>query len=80
MRLDHFGHNYEFSVTTLPDAADVLPATCSRSWHSSSSASAGRKLSQPQADRLPLHSVSLQREGAAPDQRRNARVNALDSE
>ena len=25
MRLDHFGHNYEFSVTALPDHEDVSP-------------------------------------------------------
>jgi hypothetical protein len=35
---------------------------------------------QFQADRLSLNSVCRPREGAAPDQRRNARVNALDSE
>jgi hypothetical protein len=25
LRLDHFGHNYEFSVTALPDNEDVRP-------------------------------------------------------
>jgi len=35
MRLDHFGHNYEFSVTALPDDEDVCLQLSSRSWLSS---------------------------------------------
>jgi hypothetical protein len=79
MRFDHFGHNYELRDRALPDAKDV----CSQLVLVSGLAHGRlgwRKLSQLQADRLPLNSVCRLCEGATPDQRRNARVNALDSE
>ena len=63
MRLDHFGHNSEFSVTALPDAEDQLVlfrglAHDRFGWP---------QTSQLQADRLPLDSVRRLREGAVPD-------------
>ena len=85
MRLDHFGHNYEFSMTAPHEVSaktteEVCPQLSSRSRFLTQGGLNASKLAKLQADRRPLHSVRRLREGTAPDQRRNARVNALDSE
>jgi len=84
-QLDYFGHNYEFSTIIPHEVSAETMKKCARNLvlvpaFLAQGGLNASKLAKLQAERRRLDSVRRLNEGATPHQRRNARVNALDSE